>query len=94
MADETLSADQVRKEIKSLVAELTEREPDEITDTASFVQDLGVDSIMAIEMLVALDRAYHIEMPETEFNRARNIDEAVLLVMRCIAASSQSGNGA
>ena len=94
MAGDTVNEAQVRQEIRNLVADLTGREPDEITDTASFVKDLGVDSIMAIEMLVSLDRAYNIEMPEKEFHRARNVEEAAMLVMRCSGGRAQAGSGA
>ncbi len=73
---------QVREEVKRLIAELTEREIGEITDTALFVDDLGVDSLMAIEVMVALDKRYKIDIPEAEFNKIKNVDDAVAVVMK------------
>ncbi len=73
---------QVREEVKRLIAELTEREISEITDTALFVDDLGVDSLMAIEVMVALDKRYRIDIPEAEFNKIKNVDDAVAVVMK------------
>jgi len=73
---------QVREEVKRLIAELTEREISEITDTALFVDDLGVDSLMAIEVMVALDKRYKIDIPEAEFNKIKNVDDAVAVVMK------------
>ena len=52
---ETVTAEQVRTEVKRLIAEVTEREPEEITDTALFADELGVDSLMAMEVMVAVD---------------------------------------
>ncbi len=73
---------QVREEVKRLIAELTEREISEITDTALFVDDLGVDSLMAIEVMVALDKRYKIDIPEAEFNKIKNVNDAVAVVMK------------
>lgn len=77
-----LSSDQVRNEVKRRVAELTERDSGEVTDTASFIEDLGVDSLMAIELMVALDKEYKIDIPEEEFRKITNVNDAVEVVMR------------
>ncbi len=79
---------QVREEVKRLIAELTEREISEITDTALFVDDLGVDSLMAIEVMVALDKRYKIDIPEAEFNKIKNVNDAVAVVMKHLPASA------
>lgn len=90
MTNASITADQVRAEVKRLIAELTEREPHEITDTALFVEDLGVDSLMAIEVMVALDKRYKIDIPEPEFNKITNVNDAVEAVMRHISGGSES----
>lgn len=90
MTDVPVTADHVREEVKRLIAELTEREVDEITDTALFVEDLGVDSLMAIEVMVALDKRYKIDIPEQEFNTIKNVNDSVDSVMRHLTAKSQT----
>jgi len=82
MTETTVTPERVREEIQRLIAELTEREPGEITDTARFVEDLGVDSLMAIEVMVALDKRYKIDIPEAEFNKIKNVNDAVDVVMQ------------
>ena len=82
MTNGHVTSEMVRDEVKRLIAELTEREPAEITDTAQFVEDLGVDSLMAIEVMVALDKRYKINIPETDFNKIKNVDDAVAAVMQ------------
>lgn len=88
MTNGQVNAEVVRAEIKRLVAELTEREESEITDTASFTDDLGVDSLMAIEVMVALDKRYKIDIPEEEFNKIKNVNDAVASVLRHVGVSS------
>ena len=72
----------IRSEIKKLIASVTEREPDEISDTASFKEDLGVDSLMSMEVMVSMDRKFKIDIPEEEFTQAKNVDDAVSMVQR------------
>jgi len=73
---------QVREEVRNRVAELTEQDPSEVTDTADFIEELGVDSLMAIELMVALDKEFQIDIPEEEFREIKNVNEAVLTVMK------------
>lgn len=83
-----VTEDQVREEVKRLIAELTEREVSEITDAALFVDDLGVDSLMAIEVMVALDKRYKIDIPETEFNKIKNVNDSVEVVMKHLSGGA------
>lgn len=88
MAEAQITADDIRNEVRKLVAEITEREPSEISDSAHFVDDLGLDSLMAIEMMVAVDKKYKIEISEEEFGTIKNVNDAVELVQRLLAAKN------
>ena len=82
MANHQVTADDIRNEVRKLVAEITEREPQEVSDTAQFIEEMGIDSLMAIEILVAVDKKYKIEIPEEEFGKIRNVNDAVEVVQR------------
>jgi len=88
MTNGTVTSEKVREEVKRLIAELTEREPNEITDSALFVDDLGVDSLMAIEAMVALDKRYKINIPESDFNKIKNVNDAVDVVMQHLSGKA------
>jgi len=88
MAQKQITADEIRKEVRRLVAEITERSPEEVSDSALFQEDLGIDSLMAIEMLVAVDKKYRIQVPEEEFAEIKNVNDAVTLVERHLAAKN------
>ena len=75
--DDQITAQQIRTEVKRLIAEVTERSPEEISDTALFEKDLGVDSLMALEVMVSIDKKYKIRIPEEEFAKIKNVDDAV-----------------
>jgi acyl carrier protein len=86
----TYSADQIRAEIKKLIANVTEREPDEIPDNAHYMDELGVDSLMAMEVMIAVDRKFGVDIPEEEFNKASNVNESVAMVERWLAERAAS----
>ena len=81
MSQKHSKADEIRAEVVKLVAEITERAPEEISDTALFIEELGIDSLMAIEMLVAMDKKYKIHIPEEEFGKIKNVNDAVAMVL-------------
>jgi acyl carrier protein len=83
-----ITAEKVREEVRNRVAELTEVDPSEISDTADFMDELGVDSLMAIELMVALDKEYKIDIPEDEFREIKNVDQAVEVVMKHLSAAA------
>jgi acyl carrier protein len=86
MSQNQSKADEIRTEVIKLVAEITERSPEEISDTALFIEDLGIDSLMAIEMLVAMDKKYKIHIPEEEFGKIKNVKDAVAMVLQHVPA--------
>lgn len=88
MNNGNITAEEIRAEVKRLIAEVTEREPQEITDTALFQDELGVDSLMAMEVMVAVDKKYRINIPEDEFQKIRNVDDTVVVVQRYIQAAA------
>lgn len=88
MADVTFTSDQIRAEIKRLIANVTEREPDEVPDTAHFMDELGVDSLMAMEVMIAIDKKFKIDIPEEDFNKATNVNESVAMVEQWLAAKN------
>ncbi|HVW10322.1 MAG TPA: acyl carrier protein [Bryobacteraceae bacterium] len=81
----TYTADEIRAEVKNLVARVTERETNEIPDDAHFMEQLGVDSLMAMEIMIAVDRKFGIDIPEEEFNKATNVNESVALVQHWLS---------
>ncbi len=84
------TAQEVRSEIRRLIAEVTELDEEEIRDDAHYQDDLDVDSLMAMEVMVAVDKRFKIEVPEEEFMALSTIDETVDVVMRHIGEAKAS----
>ena len=82
MQNGPMTEETIRWEVKKLIASVTEREPEEVSDTADFGEDLGIDSLMGMEVMVAMDKKFNIDIPEEEFLKATNVDQAVAAVLR------------
>ncbi len=88
---ETFSEDLVRGEIRKLVAEVTERELDEIGDAASFRRELGIDSLTALEIMFAVDKKFKLSIPDDEYEQLKNLNDTVALVMKHLGQAQEAG---
>ena len=77
------TTEKLTQEIRSMVAEIAERDEDEIKDNFSFLDDLGFDSMMALEILANLEKKYKIKIPEEELTKLDNVCGTVKLVQKC-----------
>jgi acyl carrier protein len=80
------TTEQIRAEIKALIAKVSEREADEIADEAKYQDELGIDSLMGMEIMIAVDRKFKIDIPEEEFAQATCVNESVALVEKWLSA--------
>ena len=70
------------KEVRSIIAEIAEMEEEEIKGDSNFVEDLGFDSMMALEILARLEKQYKIKIPEEELVKLVDLNQTVELVKK------------
>jgi acyl carrier protein len=75
----------IEVEIRNLIAEILESEPDKIPAEAHFVKDLGMDSMMALEILAGLEKRYRIVIPEETLPKFTNLAITVSIVKDLLA---------
>ncbi|MDG4810830.1 acyl carrier protein [Micromonospora sp. WMMD1120] len=69
-----------RQELVALIADVLDLNPDVITDDAHFITDLGVDSLLALELAVALERRYQIKIESTEIVDVESLRDVIALL--------------
>ena len=84
MAD--ITDQQLEQEVRSIISEITEIEPEKITQEAKFVEDLGMDSMMALEILAAIEKKYKVQIPEDKLMRLKNLKETINLTKEYLKA--------
>ncbi|WP_433598095.1 acyl carrier protein [Nocardia sp. CA-135953] len=60
-------------ELREIVCDVLEIEPDELTDDSLFVEDHEADSLRAIEILARLEKTYKVEIPQAELSKMVNM---------------------
>ena len=79
----------VGQKVRSIIAEQLGVKLEEVTDTASFVDDLGADSLDTVELVMALEEEFGIEIPDEEAEKMTSVGEAIRYVEAKAAKTSK-----
>ena len=82
-----MGSEGLKEELRKLVAEIAEK--DEIPDGATF-KELGIDSMMGVEIVAAVERQYHIKIDDDELSGFRDLASAYALVVKKLDAKNAS----
>ncbi|MEU8515494.1 acyl carrier protein [Kitasatospora sp. NPDC059722] len=65
-----------KEELRAVVAQVLDVDAEEVTDDARFVDDLEVDSLMALEIVVVLEKKYGVKLPESDLKQITTLRNA------------------
>lgn len=74
----------LEQELKELIAGVIGRSPEELKPDADFWKDLGVDSIKAIEITVAIERKFKIAIRDEQIPQITNVTQAIAAVKQAL----------
>ena len=75
-----MSDNNLDDQLRELIADVLEIEPEEITDTSLFAEEHGADSLRAIEILAMIEKTFDVEIPQDEFSRMVNLESVRAIV--------------
>lgn len=61
------------EQLREIIAEVLEIEPEELTDTGDFAEEYDADSLRAIEIVARIDKQFKVEIPQSELPELRNL---------------------
>jgi len=64
-------------EVKEVIVEQLNVSPEEVKPEAKFVEDLGADSLDVVEMIMALEEKFEIEIPDSEAEKIQTVQDVV-----------------
>lgn len=67
----------IEERVKKIVVEQLGVKEDEVTNDASFVDDLGADSLDTVELVMALEEEFGTEIPDEEAEKITTIQQAI-----------------
>jgi acyl carrier protein len=67
----------IEEKVKSIIVEQLGVDEDEVTPAASFAEDLGADSLDQVELVMALEEEFNLEISDEEAEKIKTVQDAV-----------------
>ncbi len=67
----------VAEKVKEIIVEQLGVTPEQVTPEASFIEDLGADSLDTVELVMALEEEFDIQIPDEEAEKITTVQQAV-----------------
>ena len=67
----------VEERVKQIIVEQLVVDEGEVTPNASFVDDLGADSLDTVELVMAFEEAFTVEIPDEQAEKIRTVKDAI-----------------
>ena len=64
-------------EVKEVIVEQLNVSPEEVKPESKFVEDLGADSLDVVELIMALEEKFEIEIPDSEAEKIKTVQDVV-----------------
>ncbi|MEE8256991.1 MAG: acyl carrier protein [Acidobacteriota bacterium] len=77
----------VEEKVKKIIVEQLTVEESEVTSTASFVDDLGADSLDTVELVMAFEENFEIEIPDEDAEKISTVKDAVAYITDHVKSS-------
>ena len=79
----------VEDKVKSIIVEQLGVDADEVTPNASFTDDLGGDSLDIVELVMAFEEEFDIEIPDEEAEKIGNVADAIAYISANAGATGE-----
>jgi acyl carrier protein len=67
-------------DVKEVVVEQLNVNPDEVKEESKFVEDLGADSLDVVELVMALEEKFDIEIPDEDAEKIATVNDAIKFI--------------
>ena len=71
----------IEEQVKNIVAEQLGVKEEEVTAEASFVDDLGADSLDTVELVMAFEEEFGVDIPDEDAEQMRTVGDAIKYLM-------------
>jgi acyl carrier protein len=74
--------------VKEIIIEQLDVQADQVTEGASFIEDLGADSLDTVELVMALEEHFDIEIPDEDAEKIKTVRDAVAYIDKNVKTAS------
>jgi acyl carrier protein len=76
----------IGEKVKAIIVEQLGIKQEEVSNEASFVDDLGADSLDTVELVMALEEEFGIEIPDEDAEKIRTVEDAIKYIENKVAS--------
>ncbi len=80
-----LDRTEIEKKVKEMIIESLGIDPEKISNESSFVDDLGADSLDTVELVMAFEEEFDVEIPDEDAETMDTVGKAVDYLEKCLA---------
>ena len=80
-----MTNEEIVKQVKAIIVDKLGVEESEVTETASFTNDLGADSLDTVELLMEFEKVFGIKIPDEETSTIATVGDAIAKVTEKLA---------
>ena len=70
----------IAEDVKKIIVERLGVDPAEVTEVASFQNDLGADSLDTVELIMELEKQFDVTIPDTDAEKIQTVGDAVAYI--------------
>ena len=70
----------IDQRVKDIIVEQLGVKPDQVTPEAKFIEDLGADSLDTVELIMALEEEFGIEVPDEQAEKLQSVGDVIKYV--------------
>jgi len=85
-----MEREELLKKVKAIVADKLSISEDQVTEDASFIDDLGADSLDTVELVMALEDEFDLNIPDEDAEKLTTVGKAIDYVLEQLAKKEQS----
>jgi acyl carrier protein len=79
-----MEREELLKKIKSIVSDKLSISEDQVTEEASFIDDLGADSLDTVELVMALEDEFSLDIPDEEAEKLTTVGKAMDYILTTV----------
>ncbi len=72
-----MSEKSIAEKVKDIIVEQLGVNPEQVTDKASFIEDLGADSLDTVELVMAFEEEFNVEVPDEDAEKLQSVGDVV-----------------
>jgi len=72
-----MSEKSIEEKVKDIIVDQLGVNPEQVTSTASFIEDLGADSLDTVELVMAFEEEFRVDVPDADAEKLQNVGDVI-----------------